>query len=195
MSSLKQEVYRSGRSVCQTMTCNPTTGKAAEVSSMQQYCACLAELDNEELADTIKVENLCVEVESAVGACLGGGFTNTLEIKVMKYQEAVNGPDGESWKEEIVIEHNILLKSKVFEAVDKDSIPSETKVIDSTWVCKLKSNGTKRGRLNGRGFKQVDGQSYAGANIHASVINNGTVRSVLVLILLAGLLAHMVLLM
>ena len=46
-----------------------------------------------------------------------------------------------------------MLKNNVFEAVDKDSIPPETKVIDSTWACKLKSNGTKRGVLNARGFK------------------------------------------
>ena len=52
-----------------------------------------------------------------------------------------------------------MLKSNVFEAVDKESIPPETKVIDSTWTCKLKSNVTKCSRLNVRGFKQVDGQS------------------------------------
>ena len=53
--SLEQEVRRSGRTVRQTTTYNPTTGKAAEVSSMQNYFACMAELDNEELATTIEV--------------------------------------------------------------------------------------------------------------------------------------------
>ena len=71
-----------------TTTCNPITGKAADISAMQTYFACLSELDNEELATTIKVENPYVEVES-VGAGLGGGFTNTNELKVMKYQEVV----------------------------------------------------------------------------------------------------------
>ena len=83
-SSLEQVVRRSGRTVTQTTTYNPTTGKAAEISAVQNYYACLAELDNVELATAIKVHNLHVEVES-VGAGLGGGFTNTNELKVMKY--------------------------------------------------------------------------------------------------------------
>ena len=52
-----------------------------------------------------------------------------------------------------------MLKNNVFEAVDRASIPRGTKVIDSMWACKLKSNGRKRGRLNARGFKQIDGES------------------------------------
>ena len=91
--------------------------------------------------------------KSKVRAGLGGSFINTNELKVVKYQEAVNGPDGESRKEEILNEHDRMLKNNVFEAVDRDSIPRGTKVIDSTWACKLKSNGKKCGRLNARGFK------------------------------------------
>ena len=68
----------------------------------------------------------------------------------------------------------------------KAASPYGTKVIDSTWARKLKSNGTKRGRLNAHAFKQVDGQSYDSANIHAPITNNVTVRLVLVLMLMAG---------
>ena len=85
-----------------------------------------------------------------------------------------------------------MLKNNVFKAVDRDSIPRGTKVIDSMWACKLKSNGTKRGRLNTRGFKQVDNRSYDSANIHAPVTNNITIRLFLVLVLLAGWVAHIV---
>ena len=85
-----------------------------------------------------------------------------------------------------------MSKNNIFEAVDKYSIPHGTKVIDSTWACKLKSNGNKRGRLNAGGFKQVDGQSYDSANIHAPVTNNVTVKLVLVLMLIAGWVAHIV---
>ena len=60
----------------------------------------------------------------------------------MKYGEAVNRPDRESRTEEIANEHSRMLKNTVFEAVDKESVPSGTKIIDSTWACKLKSNGT-----------------------------------------------------
>ncbi len=33
-----------------------------------------------------------------VGAGIRGGFTNTLKLKVMKYHEAINGPNREAWK-------------------------------------------------------------------------------------------------
>jgi hypothetical protein len=33
-----------------------------------------------------------------VGAGVGGGFTNTNELRVMKYHEAINGPDGKKSK-------------------------------------------------------------------------------------------------
>merc|ERR1712153_4763 len=52
-SSLEQVVRRSGRTVTQTTTYNPTTGKAAEISAVQNYYACLSELDNVELATAI----------------------------------------------------------------------------------------------------------------------------------------------
>ena len=51
---------------------------------------------------------------------------------------------------------------------------------------------SKYGRLNGCGFKQVDGESHDSANIHAHVTNNVTVRLVLVLMLVAGWVAHIV---
>ena len=93
---------------------------------MQHYFACLEELDNKELSDTIEVENIYLKIKSG-GVGLGGGFTITNELKVVKYREVVNGPGGESWKEEIVNKHNGMLENKVFEAVDKDSVPSGTK--------------------------------------------------------------------
>ena len=79
----------------------------------------------------LEVENFFLEIKS-VGAGLGGGFTNTNKLKVMTSKEAVHEPDGESWKKLIVNEHNIMLKNKVFEAFDKDSLPPGTKPIDST---------------------------------------------------------------
>ena len=85
-----------------------------------------------------------------------------------------------------------MIKNKVFEAVERSSLPTGTKVIDSTWACKKKSNGTLRGRLNARGFKQIDGQHYDGSSIHAPVTNAATIRIVLVLMLMAGWIASVV---
>ncbi len=36
-----------------------------------------------------------------VGDGIGGGFTNTLKLEVMKYHEAINRSDGEAWKAEV----------------------------------------------------------------------------------------------
>ena len=190
-SSLEQEVLRSGRSVCQTMPYNPTTGKATELSAEQNHGTYLAELYNEELIDTIEVDTLYLELGS-VCAGLGGGFTNTNELKVMKYQETVNGPVGECRREETVNKHNIMLVNSVFDTVGKECIPLITKIIDSTWSCTLNINGTKCGRLNACGFRLVDDQSYNSENMHAPVTNNVTIRLVMVLMLMSGLVAHIV---
>ncbi len=96
---------------------------------------------------------------SNVGAGVGGGFENTQELRVMTDNAAINGPDGECWKVEVENEYNCMVKNKVFETVYKKDLQPGTKIIDSVWAMKKKSNGTLRGRLNTRGFKQVEGQS------------------------------------
>ena len=80
----------------------------------------------------------------------------------------------------------------VFEVIDGDSIPTDNRVRNSTWACKLKSNGTKCCRCNARGVKQVDGQSYDSLNIHTPLTNTFTMRLVLVLMELVGWVAHSV---
>ena len=85
-----------------------------------------------------------------------------------------------------------MLKNEVFEAVEKKDLPLGTKVIDSTWACKKKSNGILRGRLNARGFRQIDGQYYDGTSIHAPVRNATTIRIVLVRMLLARWIAQVI---
>ena len=83
------------------------------------------------MSNTIEVENLYLEIES-VEAGLGGDFTNTNELQVMQYREAVNESDGETWNEESVNKHNKMMKNKVFAAVDKESVQSGTTIIDTT---------------------------------------------------------------
>ena len=43
-----------------------------------------------------------------------------------------------------------------------------------------------------RGFRKIDGQHYDGSNMHAPVTNPGTIRIVLVLMLMAGMTAEVV---
>jgi hypothetical protein len=93
-----------------------------------------------------------------VGAGIGGRFSNTQELQVMKYHEAINGHDGDLWKEEVAKEHKQKIDSGVFEPVKMSKVPKGVKLIDTTWAMKKKSNGTLCGRVNVRGFKQIDGQ-------------------------------------
>jgi hypothetical protein len=43
---------------------------------------------------------------AAVGARLGGGFENTNELRVMKYNKAIHCPDKEKWTKAVQEEHN-----------------------------------------------------------------------------------------
>jgi hypothetical protein len=54
---------------------------------------------------------------AAVGAGLGGGFENTAELRPMKYNEALHGPDKKKWETAVDEEHNRMLKFGVWEAV------------------------------------------------------------------------------
>jgi hypothetical protein len=64
---------------------------------------------------------------------------------------------GELW-EEVAKEHKRMFDSGVFEPVKMSKVPKGVKLIDTTWAMKKKSSGTLRGRVNVRGFKQIDGQ-------------------------------------
>jgi hypothetical protein len=99
----------------------------------------------------------------------------------MTYNQATDGPDGKHWKTEVENQYQQMVKSKVFKTVLKSDLPPGTKIIDSVWAMKKKSNGTLHGRINLRGFKQVEGQYYTGTPIRSPVTNSATIRIVLVL--------------
>ena len=59
----------------------------------------------------------------------------------MKYDKAVNGPDGVAWKAEVEKEHQQMVFNAVFEAFKMADLLKGTKVIDTTWAMKKKSSG------------------------------------------------------
>ena len=63
--------------------------------------------------------------------------------------------------------------------VPRSSISKGLKVLTTTWAFKMKLNGTHRGRLNVRGYEQVDGCHYTADSIATPVTNPITVRTVL----------------
>ena len=180
---------------------DPSTGKTImwsdivaateELSSNQANYYDLLGIDEKEL-ELFKSHNDALTEYVNVGAGIGGGFTNTQELKVMKYHEAINGPDGEAWKEEVRKEHGRMVHNQVFEPVALSDLPKNEKVIDTTWAMKKKSSGTLRGRVNVRGFKQIDGQHYDGTSISAPVTNAMTIKIVLTLMLMFRGIAHVV---
>ncbi len=127
-----------------------------------------------------------------VGAGIGGGFTNTLELKVMKYHESINRPDGKAWKEKVGKKHQRVINNGVFKPVKISELPKGIKLIDVTWAMKKKSLGTLRGRVNVRGFCQIEGGHYDGTSISAPVANVMTIKMSLALMLMQGWIAHVV---
>ena len=81
--------------------------------------------------------------------------------------------------EEIRNEFERFEKFKAFTPVRRSELPPGVKPITTTWAFKRKANGVRRGRLNARGFEQVDGVHYSAQDIAAPVTNPFTVRVLL----------------
>ncbi len=96
------------------------------------------------------------------------------------------------WQAEVENEYQQMVANKVFEVVLRNDLQVGTKIIDSAWAMKKKSNGTLHGRMNARGFKQIEGQHYDGTTISSPVTNSATIRIVLMFMIMASMLAHVV---
>ena len=78
---------------------------------VQNFQNTLAELDNAEVMEDTRAQNRYYETQgigfeiSAVGAGVGGGFTNTAELAPIQYREAMSGPKAEVWAKECDNEH------------------------------------------------------------------------------------------
>jgi hypothetical protein len=120
-----------------------------------------------------------------IGAGIGGGFLNTSELHVMKFNEAMTKSDKPNWDKAVLEEHDRFTDHTAFEAINRDKIMKDTRIITSTWAMKKKASGTYRAWLNAQGFEQVDGQHYDKTQIASPVVNAITVRMVLTLICMA----------
>ncbi len=88
INNLGQSKY--GRTNRCTTHYDPATGHTivAEATALANYYQCLEDTDG-------KMEF------TNIGAGIGRGFENTMELKPMKYKEAINRPDGKAWEKEI----------------------------------------------------------------------------------------------
>ena len=133
-----------------------------------------------------------VEMEiGLVGAGLGGGFDNTAELHVMKYDEAM-AKEPEAWTKSVDEEHDRFVQHKVVKPVPIEEVPEGASIMSTTWAMKLKANGDHRARINARGFEQKEGEHYDKDNISAPVVNNATVCIVMVLIVMMNWFATLV---
>lgn len=85
-----------------------------------------------------------------------------------------------------------MLEYGVFEATDSSSLPTDAKVLTTTWVLKKKANGVYKGRITARGYEQQDGTHYDSTDKASPVVNDITIRIALVLIVMGGLWAEIV---
>ena len=186
-------VSRSGRTIKPIGRYELNTGNTIHWNTAlvtNYYEALQDAIDEDELEVSLEVLNTFAEYAN-VGAGLGGGFENTKELRVLKYEEALSGPDVEKWAKEFDKEHERMVTHKTWIAVPRSSVPKGIKLIDSTWACKKKSNGMLRGRLNAHGFKQVEGVHFDGSSIHSPVTNAATIRTIIVLMLIAWWTGHL----
>jgi hypothetical protein len=130
---------------------------------------------------------MCKSNEFAfVGAGLGGGFTNTSELHVMKYKEAMASSNCDKWQKAVDEEHEKMLKHNVWKPVLRKDVLEGAKILTSTWAMKKKANGTYHVRMNARGYEQVDGEHYNKLIKAAPVANEITIWMILVLIVMAS---------
>ena len=128
---------------------------------------------------------------SCVGAGIGGGFSNTAELRPMKFGEAMQGKDKDKWMQAVREEHERMMKYKAWKPIKKAKVPKEAKILTTTWAMKKKANGTYRARLNARGFEQREGEHFDITDIASPVVNDITIRVVLVLMLMLNLCGHL----
>jgi hypothetical protein len=93
-------------------------------------------------------------------------------------------PDKYKWENTVFEEHERMVKKQAWRALPKKDVPKNVKAMSYTWAMKKKSNGTYRTRLNARGYEQVNGIHYDSSNISSPVINDATIRIIMVLMII-----------
>ena len=99
----------------------------------------------------------------------------------MNFKEAMKGKNKNDWIKEVGNEKDRFDRFNALPAVKRRDLPKGAKIMTSTWAMKQKANGKLRGRMNARGYEQIEGKHYFKYNLAAPVTNATSVRIVLVL--------------
>jgi hypothetical protein len=124
-----------------------------------------------------------------VGAGIGTENLDTNKLRVLNYKQAMKSEDVSEWKKEIEAEFEPFKKYNVFKPVPRSNLPDGEKVLTTTWAFKHKANGSRRGRLNARGYEQLEGEHFMADSVSSPVTNPATIR-ILILLLCMNLLGY-----
>jgi len=83
-----------------------------------------------------------------------------------------------------------MTKHKVWKAVDVRTVPSNAKVLTSTWAMKQKADGSKRARINARGYEQQPGEHFDETGVSSPVVNEASIFMILILMTMAAMYAE-----
>jgi hypothetical protein len=115
-----------------------------------------------------------------VSAAIGEGIGHKGELKSVKCNEAMSGPEKEKWKKGIVEEHDRMIQNAVWIPVKLNTLPSKIKPLSTTWFMKKNTNGDFRDRITAQGFLQEEGVHYRSGSTAAPVTNETTIKIILI---------------
>ena len=116
-----------------------------------------------------------------VGAGIGGNISNTKELKVMNFCEAMKSIDADKWMAKVAKKKERFDTYNVMTIMNWKDLPSDAKVLSTTWAIKQKTSGEWCGQFNARHFEQLGGQHYFTDTIVAPVTNSNTIQILLTL--------------
>jgi hypothetical protein len=131
-------------------------------------------------------------VETGLVGAAGNEFGNTADLNMLNYKQSMESPYRDKYVEGIDEEHYKMSRNEVFEEINVDNIPPGTKLLDSTWANKLKTDGSTRCRLAIQGFQQIGGVHFDASDKAAPVVCDVTIRVMLILAIMANWLAWIV---
>ena len=146
-------------------------GKSGVVTT-NNYYQILSNITDEEVDDDF----------GCVGADVGSGIEHTDELRVMKYDEAMDTDDKKDWEKAVDIKHDDL--KHIIKATPREEVPEDGTILPHAWAMKKKDSGRYKARLNACGWVQNDGENYDSDNTSAPVANEITLRVVLAIMLI-----------
>ena len=108
----------------------------------------LTALEYDTMLKTIAEQEYAEGGVYAVGAGSTNGLENTNELKVMKYEAAMEGTNKVKWEMTVQEEYHRFKGNKCFEEMRRNRVGPGKKIMTSTWAMKMKSSGNFRARLN-----------------------------------------------